>query len=57
MTQSLVPFLRDDDGATLVEYAMVVAFVALVCVAAVSMFGGPITSAFWSFDSKLSSGS
>lgn len=53
MTPSLVSLLRDDDGATLVEYAMVVAFVALVCVTAVSYFGGPITAQFWSFDSKF----
>jgi Flp pilus assembly pilin Flp len=57
MTQSLLSLLHDDDGATLVEYAMVVAFVVLVCVTAVAMFGGPITSAFWSFDTKFTSGS
>jgi Flp pilus assembly pilin Flp len=55
MTQSFLSLLRDDDGATLVEYAMVLAFVVLVCVTAVAMFGGPITSAFWSFDTKFSS--
>jgi pilus assembly protein Flp/PilA len=57
MTQSLVSLLRDDDGATLVEYAMVIAFVVLVCVAAVTMFGGPITSRFWQFDTLLTAGS
>jgi Flp pilus assembly pilin Flp len=57
MTQSLVSLLRDDDGATLVEYAMVVAFVALVCVTAVAMFGGPITAQFWSFSSMFNNGS
>jgi Flp pilus assembly pilin Flp len=48
--------LRDDDGATLVEYAMVVAFVALVCVTAVAYFGGPITAQFWSFDTQFTNG-
>ena len=55
MTQSFLSLLRDDDGATLVEYAMVLAFVVIVCVTAVSMFGGPITAKFWSFDTMLSS--
>jgi Flp pilus assembly pilin Flp len=49
MTQSFVSFLRDDDGATLVEYAMVVSLVAIACVTAVAAFGGPITAKFWSF--------
>jgi len=56
MTQSLVSFLRNDDGATLVEYAMVVALVALACVSAVAAFGGPITAQFWSFSQKFTSG-
>jgi Flp pilus assembly pilin Flp len=49
MTQSFVSLLRDDDGATLVEYAMVVSLVAIACVSAVAAFGGPITAKFWSF--------
>ncbi len=53
MTQSLMSLLRDDDGATLVEYAMVVALVALACVSAVAAFGGPITAQFWSFSQKF----
>jgi Flp pilus assembly pilin Flp len=56
MTPSLVSLLRDDEGATLVEYAMVVAFVALVCVTAVAYFGGPITAQFWSFDTQFTNG-
>jgi Flp pilus assembly pilin Flp len=53
MTQSFVSLLRDDDGATLVEYAMVVALVALACFGAVATFGGPITASFWSFSQKF----
>ncbi|HVM08840.1 MAG TPA: Flp family type IVb pilin [Acidimicrobiales bacterium] len=30
---------RDDDGASLVEYALLVALISLVCVAAVSFLG------------------
>jgi len=32
-------FLRDDDGATLVEYVLLVAFLAAVCVGAVTLLG------------------
>ena len=53
MTQSFVSLLHDDDGATLVEYALVVGLVALACVSAVAAFGGPITASFWSFSQKF----
>ncbi len=56
MTHSIVSFLRDDDGATLVEYSLVIGLVALVCVTAVATFGGPITAKFWSFSTILTSG-
>ena len=32
-------FLRDDDGATLVEYVLLVALIAAVCVGAVALLG------------------
>ncbi len=41
-------FLRDEDGATLVEYVLLVALVAVVCAGAVALLG---TSA----NSKLNS--
>ena len=31
---------RSDEGATLVEYALLVAFIALVCVVAIGYVGG-----------------
>ena len=36
---ALARFLRDDDGATLVEYVLLVALLAAVCVGAVSLLG------------------
>ncbi len=36
---ALARFLRDDDGATLVEYVLLVAFLAAVCVGAVTLLG------------------
>ena len=32
-------FLRDEEGATLVEYVLLVALIAAVCVGAVSLLG------------------
>ena len=33
---------HDRTGATMVEYALMLAFVAIVCVAAVALFGGKV---------------
>jgi pilus assembly protein Flp/PilA len=32
-------FLRDEDGATMVEYALMLALIAVVCIAAVTLIG------------------
>ena len=37
---ALARFLRDDNGATLVEYVLLVALLALLCAGAVSLLGG-----------------
>jgi len=37
---------RPDRGASLVEYALLVALIALVCIAAVSTFGKATASSF-----------
>ncbi len=36
--------LRDERGASLVEYALLVALIALVCFAAVALLGGNVGS-------------
>ena len=51
----LIGFIHDDDrGAALVEYAMLVSLIAAVCVAAVTLFGTEISSAFTAYASVLS---
>lgn len=37
---------RGDRGASLVEYALLLALIALVCVAAVGVMGGTVNSKF-----------
>ena len=45
MTQAYTNFVafmnsRDDRGASLVEYALLVALIAVICIAAVTLLGG-----------------
>jgi pilus assembly protein Flp/PilA len=37
---------RKEEGATLVEYGLLVALIAVVCIAAVSFLGGNISTMF-----------
>jgi len=41
-----MPDLRDDQGATMAEYALMVAFVAMAAFLAVTMFGGALRDLF-----------
>ena len=38
----LIQFFREEDGQTLVEYGMLISLIALVVLAAVSLFGSRI---------------
>jgi len=54
------PYLRarfgqDERGASLVEYALLVALIAIVCIAAISFLGGQTGSKFSSVGQSLSS--
>ncbi len=44
--RAFVAFLREDDGAAFAEYAILVAFVAIVAVAVVTIFGAQISDKF-----------
>ena len=37
-------FLKDDDGATAIEYSLIAGFIALVIIAAVGMTGQALTA-------------
>ena len=39
LLSALARFLRDEDGATLVEYVLLVALLALLCAGAVALLG------------------
>lgn len=46
MSAFLKNFVRQDDGATMVEYGLMLAFIALVCISAVIEFGLAVGSLF-----------
>ena len=47
-------FVRDEEGAALAEYGILVAFIAVVAIVAVTFFGGKISAKFSEYGNKLS---
>ena len=45
--------LRDDAGATMVEYAVMLAFIAAICITLVATLGEKTGSTFASFNSQV----
>lgn len=43
-------FATQDDGATMVEYALMVALIAIVCLVAVTAFGASVNGLFKAFE-------
>jgi pilus assembly protein Flp/PilA len=46
MLSKITSMLRDDEGATMVEYALMVALVALVAIVAVTLLGQNLSKEF-----------
>jgi pilus assembly protein Flp/PilA len=46
---------RDERGAALIEYGMLIGLIAVVCAAAVTLFGQEISAALSSYAASLSS--
>jgi pilus assembly protein Flp/PilA len=53
MFQSLNAMIRDEDGATMVEYGLLVALIALVALGAVQTVGGNLSTLFTNVGSSL----
>jgi pilus assembly protein Flp/PilA len=53
MIKKLFNFFKDEDGATMVEYALMVALVAVVCIGAVGLLGTGIQGAFTTITGSL----
>lgn len=46
MLKNFRALLADDEGATMVEYGLIVALIAVVCIAAVTLIGTRLSSTF-----------
>ena len=44
--KKLLKFLKDEEGATMVEYALMLALIAIICIAAVTTLGGKASQTF-----------
>ncbi len=53
ITRSIHNFLHEDDGAALAEYAILVAFIAIVSITIITTFGGKISAKFSEVSSKF----
>ncbi len=53
MTKSLVSFMKAEDGPTAVEYAVMLALIVVVCVAAITALGQNANSTFSVVGSNL----
>ncbi|MFN2448178.1 MAG: Flp family type IVb pilin [Candidatus Baltobacteraceae bacterium] len=51
--KNLFAMLRNDDGATMVEYGIMVALIAAVCIVLISTLGGKVNTAFASVNSNI----
>ena len=46
MFQKLINFFKDEEGATMVEYALMLALIAIVCIGAVTFIGSNANTVF-----------
>jgi pilus assembly protein Flp/PilA len=53
MKSLLVRFVREEEGQDLVEYAMLVALIAIVCVIGVGQFGTDVNAWFGSLAGQI----
>ncbi len=53
LTKSLVNFVKNEDGPTAVEYAVMLALIIVVCIAAVTTLGDNANSTFSFVGSRL----
>lgn len=46
MFNTLISMFRDDSGATMVEYGLMIALIAVVCITAVALIGTRLSTLF-----------
>lgn len=55
MLQKFMKFMRDEEGATAVEYGLIVGLIAVAIVAILVLVGGNLSTLFTTVNTKLSS--
>jgi pilus assembly protein Flp/PilA len=55
MLKNVVNFLKREDGPTAVEYAVMLALIIVVCIAAITTLGGNANSTFTSVGNSVAS--
>lgn len=53
--KKLMNFFKDEEGATMVEYALMVALIAVVCIGAVQILGTNTNTTFTSVGTSMAS--
>jgi pilus assembly protein Flp/PilA len=53
MLKNMLEMLRNDDGATMVEYGIMVALIAAVCITLIYTLGGKVSTAFSSVNQSI----
>lgn len=53
MFKNMLAMLRNDDGATMVEYGIMVALIAAVCITLIATLGSKVSSAFTSVNNSI----
>ena len=53
LTTASTKFARDEEGASLVEYGLLLSLVAVVCIAAITTLATSISTMFSSFTQKI----
>ncbi len=53
MKEMIKRFLRDEEGATMVEYAIMVALIAVVCILIIAALGTSVSHVFSEINSAI----
>ncbi len=56
LARKVVEFLKKEDGPTAVEYAVMLALIIVVCIAAITALGSTASSTFSYVDSRIAAG-
>ena len=53
MIRYITQFILDEEGATMLEYGLMVVLIAVACIAAVGVFGGSVSDLFGTANDTL----